>query len=38
MRTFSPTVDVDAREPIIPDKTALNAVRYMFLLVVEKSF
>jgi hypothetical protein len=37
MRTFSPTMDVHAREPIIPDETALSAVRYVSLLVIEVS-
>ena len=37
MRTFSPTMDVHAREPIIPDEIALSAVRYVSLLVVEVS-
>ena len=30
-------MDVHAREPIIPDETALSAIRYVFLLVVEVS-
>ena len=37
MRTFPPTMDVHAREPVIPDKTALSTVCYVSLLVVEVS-
>jgi len=37
VRTFSPAMDVHARKPIIPDKTALGAIRYVPLLVVEVS-
>jgi hypothetical protein len=37
MRTFPSAMDVHAREPIIPDKTALSAVRYVPLHVVEVS-
>jgi hypothetical protein len=36
-RTFSPTMDVHAREPIVSDKTPLGAVRDVPLLVVEVS-